>query len=100
VKQLVGGWWEEKVDLTPCNGATPSESRIREIRTYGSMRAYSAWLGLIYIMVKLYIGKLSRNDNDEKKNCGRNHSQKRSPRGMCIQTMFRYKLLYDISDLR
>ena len=38
LKQLVGGWWEEKVDLTPCNGATPSESRIREIRTYGSMR--------------------------------------------------------------
>ncbi len=26
------------VDRTPCNGATPSESRIREIRTYGSMR--------------------------------------------------------------
>jgi hypothetical protein len=23
LKQLVGGWWEEKVDLTPCNGATP-----------------------------------------------------------------------------
>jgi hypothetical protein len=38
LKQLVGGWWEEKVDLTPCNGATPSESRIREIRTCGSMR--------------------------------------------------------------
>jgi len=38
LKPLVGGWWEEKVDLTPCNGATPSESRIREIRTYGSMR--------------------------------------------------------------
>jgi hypothetical protein len=38
LKQLVGGWWEEKVDLTPCNGATPSESRKREIRTYGSMR--------------------------------------------------------------
>ncbi|MCK4733419.1 MAG: hypothetical protein KAT65_13285, partial [Methanophagales archaeon] len=36
--QLVGGWWEEMVDLTPCNGATPPESRIREIRTYGSMR--------------------------------------------------------------
>jgi hypothetical protein len=38
LKQPVGGWWEEKVDLTPCNGATPSESSIREIRTYGSMR--------------------------------------------------------------
>jgi hypothetical protein len=25
-------------NLTPCNGATPKESRIREIRTYGSMR--------------------------------------------------------------
>jgi hypothetical protein len=37
LKPLVGGWWEEKVDLTPCNGATPKESRIREIRTYGSM---------------------------------------------------------------
>jgi hypothetical protein len=37
-KPLVGGWWEEKVELTPCNGATPSESSIREIRTYGSMR--------------------------------------------------------------
>jgi hypothetical protein len=35
-----------------------------------------------YIMVKLCKGKLSRNDNDEKKNCGRNHSQKSSPRGM------------------
>ena len=35
---LVGGWWEEKVDLTPCNGATPKESSIRKIRTYGSMR--------------------------------------------------------------
>ena len=22
LKQLVGGWWEEKVDRTPCNGAT------------------------------------------------------------------------------
>jgi hypothetical protein len=29
---------DEKVDLTPCNGTTPKESRIREIRTYGSMR--------------------------------------------------------------
>ena len=38
LKQSVGGWWEEKVDLTPCNGATPSESHIRELRTYGSMR--------------------------------------------------------------
>jgi hypothetical protein len=38
LKQFVGGWWEEMVDLTPCNGATPSESRIREIRTCGSMR--------------------------------------------------------------
>jgi len=38
LKPLVGGWWEEKVDLTPCNGATPSESSIREIRTHGSMR--------------------------------------------------------------
>jgi hypothetical protein len=38
LKQLVGGWREEKVDLTPCNGAKPSESSIREIRTYGSMR--------------------------------------------------------------
>jgi hypothetical protein len=38
LKQLVGGWWEEEVDLTPCTGATPSESRIREIRTYGSTR--------------------------------------------------------------
>ncbi|MGB7532422.1 MAG: hypothetical protein WA977_05510, partial [Halobacteriota archaeon] len=25
-------------NLTPCNGATPKESRIREIRTCGSMR--------------------------------------------------------------
>jgi hypothetical protein len=55
LKQLVGGWWEEKVDLTPCNGATPSESRIRGIRTYGSMRGrrssssvyYSATLVII-----------------------------------------------------
>jgi hypothetical protein len=38
LKKPVGGWWEEKVDLTPCNGATPSESRIREIRTCGSMK--------------------------------------------------------------
>ena len=38
LKLFVGGWWEEKVDLTPCKGATPSESRIREIRTCGSMR--------------------------------------------------------------
>ncbi len=38
LKQSVGGWREEMVDLTPCNGATPSESSIREIRTYGSMR--------------------------------------------------------------
>jgi len=38
LKQLVGGWWEETVYLTPCNGATPSESSIREIRTSGSMR--------------------------------------------------------------
>jgi hypothetical protein len=38
LKPPVGCWWEEKVDLTPCNGATPSESSIREIRTYGSMR--------------------------------------------------------------
>jgi len=38
LKQSVGGWWKEKVDFTPCNGATPSESSIREIRTYGSMR--------------------------------------------------------------
>jgi hypothetical protein len=38
LKQLVVGWREEKVDLTPCNGATPKESCIREIRTYGSMR--------------------------------------------------------------
>ncbi|RCV63994.1 hypothetical protein C5S53_10950 [Methanophagales archaeon] len=38
LKQLVGSWREEKVDSTPCNGATPSESRIREIRTCGSMR--------------------------------------------------------------
>jgi hypothetical protein len=38
LKQLVVGWWEERIDLTPCNVATPSESRIREIRTYGSMR--------------------------------------------------------------
>jgi hypothetical protein len=58
VKQLVGGWWEEKVDLTPCNGATPPESRIREIRTYGSMRdggrktsSYSVWLGLVWFSV-------------------------------------------------
>ena len=36
LKQFVGSWWEEWVDLTPCNGATPSESRIREIRTYCS----------------------------------------------------------------
>jgi hypothetical protein len=34
LKQPVGCWWEEKVELTPCNGATPPESRIREIRTY------------------------------------------------------------------
>ena len=54
---------------------------------------------MTYIMVKLYIGKLSRNDK-RKENCGRNHSQKRSPIGMCIQTMFRYKLLYNILDLR
>jgi hypothetical protein len=39
LEQLVGGWWEEKVDFTPCNGATPSESRIREICTWGSMTA-------------------------------------------------------------
>ena len=38
LKQLVGGWWEETVDLTPCNGATPKESSILEIRTCGSMR--------------------------------------------------------------
>jgi hypothetical protein len=38
LKQSVGGWWKEKVDLTPCNGETPSESRIREIHTCGSMR--------------------------------------------------------------
>ena len=38
LEQLVGGWWEEKVDLTPCNGVTPKESSIREIPTYGSMR--------------------------------------------------------------
>ena len=38
LKQLVGGWRGEKVVLTPCNGATPSESRIRQIRTCGSMR--------------------------------------------------------------
>ena len=38
LKQLVGGWWGEKVVLTPCNGATPSESSIRQIRTCGSMR--------------------------------------------------------------
>ena len=24
LKQLVGGWWEEKVDRTPCNGALRS----------------------------------------------------------------------------
>jgi len=29
LKQLVGGWREEMVDLTPCNGATPKESHIR-----------------------------------------------------------------------
>jgi hypothetical protein len=38
LKQFVGGWWEEMVDLTPCNGATSSESSIRETRTRGSMR--------------------------------------------------------------
>ncbi len=35
------GFCEAKVlsgNLTPCNGATPKESNIREIRTYGSMR--------------------------------------------------------------
>jgi hypothetical protein len=42
-----------------------------------------------YIMVKLYKGKLSRNDNDEKK-CGRNHSQNSSSRGRYIRTMFGY----------
>lgn len=43
-----------------------------------------------YIMVKLYKEKSSRNDNDEKKNCGRTHSQKSSPRGGYIRTMFEY----------
>ncbi|NQE45182.1 hypothetical protein C5S31_04060 [ANME-1 cluster archaeon GoMg2] len=53
LKLFVGGWWEETVDLTPCNGATPKKSRIREIRTYGSMRGRRSkdllllcWLGL------------------------------------------------------
>jgi len=36
--QSVGGWWEEGVDLTPCSGATPLGSNIREICTCGSMR--------------------------------------------------------------
>jgi len=38
LKQFVGGWWEERGDLTPCIGATPNESSIREIRTCSSMR--------------------------------------------------------------
>jgi hypothetical protein len=41
-------------------------------------------------LVKLDKGKLSRNGNDEKKNWGRNHSQKGSLREMDIRTMFGY----------
>jgi hypothetical protein len=40
--------------------------------------------------IKLDKRKLSRNGNDEKKNSGRNHSQKGSLRGMDIRTMFGY----------
>lgn len=47
-----------------------------------SQASYLSTGYVTYIMVKLYKGKLSRNDNDEKKNCGRNHSQKSSPSGM------------------
>jgi hypothetical protein len=65
------------------------------------MKYYNLWQGCpgiysgcglagAFSMVKLYKGKLSRNDNDEKKNCGSNHSQKSSPRGMYIRTMFGY----------
>ncbi len=66
LKQLVGGWWEEKVDLTPCNGATPKESRIREIRTYGSMRGRRSKdllllyrLGLIFCRTSLRSERVS-----------------------------------------
>jgi hypothetical protein len=61
LKQFVVGWWEERVDLTPCIGATPSESSIREISTYGSMRGrrskgllllYSGWG---FFIIKTYI---------------------------------------------
>jgi hypothetical protein len=54
LKQLVGGWWEEEVDLTPCTGATPSESRIREIRTYGSMRGRRSQDLLLLCVVGAY----------------------------------------------
>ena len=37
-----------------CNGATPSESRIREIRTYGSMRGRRS-KDLLLLCTKAYI---------------------------------------------
>jgi hypothetical protein len=43
-----------------------------------------------YIIVMLYKGKLSRNYNEENKNCGSNHRQKSSPKGWYIRTMFGY----------
>ena len=55
--------------------------------------------GVAGAMAKLYKGKLSRNDNDEKKNCGRNHSQNSSPRGKYIRTMFGYNTLSEILTL-
>ena len=69
LKQPVEGWWEEKVDPTPCNGATPSESRIREIRTYGSMRGRRSkdLLLLCVVGAVLLVGvSISRGYSDKK----------------------------------
>ena len=46
--------------------------------------------GKVGAYIKLDKRKLSRKGNDEKKNCGRNHSQKGSLREMDIRTMFGY----------
>jgi hypothetical protein len=55
LKQLVGCWWKKKVEPTLCNGATPSESRIREIRTYGSMRGRRSKDLLLFYGMGLFI---------------------------------------------